>query len=134
CKEVPLRRSLRHYQYVDRLAGLVSTVTPVDRETFGPLTAVLMPPSISIAISILETMLAVEQGVECVTIGYPETGALLQDVAALRVIPALCQKHLHRRGLPQPRLFTSFHQWMGVFPTDQVHALALIAASVVTAV
>lgn len=133
-KAVPLRQSLRHWQYIDRLTGLLSTERSLDRETFGPLTSVLMPPSLSIAISILETLLAVEQGVRCVTIGYPETGALVQDIAALRTIIPLCCKHLRSMGFPIPQLFISFHQWMGVFPRDQVQALALIAAGVMTAV
>lgn len=135
CKAVPLRQSLRAWQYVDRLTGLLSDHPPIDRETFGPLTSVLMPPSISIAISILEMLLAVEQGVRCVTIGFPETGNVLQDVAALRVIPTLCQKYLRSMGVSStPLLFTSFHQWMGVFPENQAQALALMAAGVVTAV
>jgi methylaspartate mutase epsilon subunit len=76
CKNVPLEHSLRHWQYIDRLTGLLSRDVILDRETFGTLTAVLMPPSVSIAVSILEVQLAVEQGVRCVTVSYPETGCL----------------------------------------------------------
>ncbi|MDI3289010.1 methylaspartate mutase subunit E [Polyangium sp. 15x6] len=132
-KAVPLRRSLRAWQYVDRLTGLASEVQTIDRETFGPLTAVLTPPSISIAISILEMALAVEQGVRAVTIGYPEAGCFYQDMAALTAIPRLCAEHLRRLGLPDVEIFTSFHQWMGVFPKDMTAALALIASGVVSA-
>lgn len=135
CKNVPLRQSLAHWQYIDRLTGLLSeSGTPLDRETFGPLTAVLTPPSISIAISILEMLLAVEQGVTCITIGYPQTGCLVQDIAALQEIPRLCRQHCQLRGLPTPALFTSYHQWMGVFPNEEMKALALIASGVVAAV
>jgi methylaspartate mutase epsilon subunit len=134
CKDVPLRHSLHCWQYIDRLTALLSATQPLDRETFGSLTGVLTPPSISVAISILEVLLAVEQGVRCVTIGYPQTGALVQDVTALRLIPTLCRQHLQRRGLPQPQLYTSMHMWMGVWPRDEVQAVALIAQSVPTAV
>ena len=133
-KTVPIQQSLRAWQYVDRLTGLVSEVCKADRETFGPLTAVLTPPSISIAISILEAALAAEQGVRVVTVGYPETGCFQQDVAALTAIPSLCAKHLHHLGLPSVEFFTSFHQWMGVFPKDVSAALALIASGVTAAV
>lgn len=134
AKAVPIEQSLRRWQYVDRLAGLLSTRALIDRETFGPLTAVLTPPSISIAISILEMLLAVEQGVRCVTIGFPETGCLIQDVASLRSIKALCERHLRLRGLERPALFTSFHQWMGIFPSEPAHALALMGAGITAAV
>ncbi len=109
CKDVPLRRSLANWRYVDRLTGLLSEWYILDRETFGPLSPVLMPPSISIAVSILEMELAVEQGVKCVTIGYPQSGCLVQDIATLQSIPSLCRRHLEARGLPLPALFTSFH-------------------------
>ena len=134
AKGISLRTSLAHWQYVDRLTGLLSEGSVLDRETFGPLTSVLTPPSISIAVSVLEMLLAVEQGVRCVTIGYPETGALVQDVAAVRAIPGLCRRYLQALELPQPEIFISFHQWMGVFPDDQARALALMAAGVVTAI
>lgn len=134
CKDVPLRRSLAHWRYVDRLTGLLSEWYILDRETFGPLSSVLMPPSISIAISILEMALAVEQGVQCVTIGYPQSGCVVQDIAALQSIPTLCRRHVETRGLPMPALFTSFHQWMGVFPEEEAKAMALLALGATTAV
>jgi methylaspartate mutase epsilon subunit len=134
AKAIPIENSLRYWQYVDRLTGLVSKQIAIDRETFGPLSAVLTPPSISIAISILEMLLAVEQGVCCVTIGFPETGCLIQDVAALKTLISLCERHLQLNRLERPTLFTSFHQWMGVFPSNPSQALALMASGVVAAV
>ena len=136
CKEVPLRQSLSSYRYIDRLTGLLSAAAdvPIDRETFGTLTAVLVPPSLAITISILEVALAVEQGVRSVTIGIPETGCLLQDIAALEVIPALCQSHLRRLGLAfTGPIFTSFHQWMGIFPPDPETAWRVIGYGVIAA-
>lgn len=134
AKAVPIEKSLRCWQYVDRLTGLLSRNVLIDRETFGPLSGVLTPPSISIAISILEMLLAVEQGVRCITIGFPETGCLIQDVAALKMIIPLCQRHLRLRGLECRDLFTAFHQWMGIFPSEPGQAMALIGSGVVAAV
>jgi methylaspartate mutase epsilon subunit len=134
AKTVPIEKSLRCWQYVDRLTGLLSHSVLIDRETFGPMSAVLTPPSISIAISILEMLLAVEQGVRCITIGFPETGCLVQDVAALKTIIPLCQRHLGLYGLKCTDLFTSFHQWMGIFPSAPEQAMALIGSGVVAAV
>jgi methylaspartate mutase epsilon subunit len=47
--KVPLRDTLRHYQYADRLTAWLTAVSgvPLERETFGSLMAVLVPPSIS---------------------------------------------------------------------------------------
>jgi methylaspartate mutase epsilon subunit len=134
AKAVPIEKSLRCWQYIDRLTGILSQEVDIDRETFGPLTAVLTPPSISIAISILEMLLAVEQDVRCITIGFPETGCLLQDVAALKTIIPLCKRHLERRDLTCPSLFISFHQWMGIFPSQPAQAVALMGSGVVAAI
>jgi methylaspartate mutase epsilon subunit len=136
CKRVPLVESLAHWQYVDRLCGLLSerAGVPLDRETFGTLTAVLVPPSLSLAVSILELLLAAEQGVRCVTVSYPESGCLPQDVAALQVIPGLCRESLAAAGLTgDPQVFTAFHQWMGVFPPDPERAKELIGFGVLAA-
>lgn len=60
----PLDRCLLYWQYVDRICALVSTPErPVHRESFGPLTATLVPPAIAITVQILEALLAAEQGV-----------------------------------------------------------------------
>jgi methylaspartate mutase epsilon subunit len=136
-KDVSLAESLRNWQYVDRLTGWLSAASgiPLDRETFGTLTAVLMPPSNSIAVSVLEVLLAVEQGVLCLTVGYPESGCLVQDVAALRSIPEICRRHVCRVvGVPPPAIWTALHQWMGVFPTDRRQALDLIGYGVLAGV
>ena len=42
----------------------------INREPFGPLTGTLVPPSISNAIAIIEALLAAEQGVKNITVGY----------------------------------------------------------------
>ncbi len=137
CKDVALKRSLSDWQYVDRLTGLLTEASGVliDREGFGTLTAVLVPPSTSIAISILEMLLAVEQGVRCVTISYPESGNLVQDVSALRVIPRLAKTHADQVAPgTNPTIFTAMHQWMGVFPTNQSQAHKLISYGVLAGI
>jgi methylaspartate mutase epsilon subunit len=136
--DAPLRDTLAAYRYVDRLTGLLTERTGLllDRETFGSLTGVLVPPAIAIAVSLLEVLLAVEQGVRCVTVSVPETGCLAQDVAALRIIPGLVREYLGRAGLPGPpvvEVYTAFHQWMGVFPADPQVAEEVIAYGVIAA-
>jgi methylaspartate mutase epsilon subunit len=137
CKQVPLAESLRDWQYVDRLTGWLSAAAGValDRETFGTLTAVLVPPSISIVVSVLEMLLAVEEGVRCVTISYPESGCLFQDVAAIGLIPEIGCRHVRSvLKTEPPALATALHQWMGVFPTDRRQAIDLIGYGVLAGV
>lgn len=136
AKTIPLEYSLRCYQYSDRLTALCSPPgDPIDRELFGPLTAVLTPPALAIVTTVCEAALAIEHGVQCVTLGLPETGHFAQDIAMLREAPAACRRFLARLGLPTPLgLFTAYHQWMGVFPQDRRRALRTIGGGVIAAV
>lgn len=122
-KRVPLRESLAAWQQVDQACGLLAEHDVViDRELFGTLTAVLVPPSISLAISVLEAVLAARAGVRCISVAYPQGGHLAQDVAALRAIPVLA-----RRYLPADvQVHAVLHEFMGVFPREREHADDLI--------
>jgi methylaspartate mutase epsilon subunit len=123
CKDVPLPVSLEAWREVDAACGtLAQDGVIVDRELFGTLTAVLMPPSISLAITLLEAILAEREGVRCLSIAYPQGGALAQDVAALRAIPRLASRYLP----PTVEVFPVLHQFMGVFPRARDKADALI--------
>jgi len=54
CKDVSLARSIRDWQYVDRLVGYYQeNGVTINREPFGPLTGTLVPPCISNAIGII---------------------------------------------------------------------------------
>jgi len=122
-KDVPLATSLRCWQEVDALTGELARLgLVVDRELFGTLTAVLVPPSISLAISVLEAVAAALEGVRCISISYPQGGNLAQDVAALRAIPLLAQRYLPD-GV---EVFAVLHEFMGVFPRERRHAEQLI--------
>lgn len=122
-KAVPLADSLAAWEDVDRCCGRLADLgLIVDRELFGTLTAVLVPPSISLAISVVEAVLAARAGVRCVSVAFPQGGHLVQDVAALRAIPLLA-----RRYLPAgTTVHAVFHEFMGVFPRARGHAEDLI--------
>ena len=122
-KDVPLARSLAAWEKVDRACGeLAELGIVIDRELFGTLTAVLMPPSTSLAISVLEAVLAARAGVRCVSIAYPQGGHLAQDVAALRAIPVLAERYLPDGVTTHAVL----HEYMGVFPRERRNAEDLI--------
>ena len=122
-KDVPLADSLRAWQQVDAACGaLAESGVTIDREFFGTLTAVLVPPAISLAISLLEAVAAVREGVTCLSLAYPQSGEAHQDVAALRSIRTLARRYLP----PDVDVFPVLHQFMGVFPRTPEYANALI--------
>jgi methylaspartate mutase epsilon subunit len=127
AKNVPIDRSLADWRYVDRLCGLYGERgLPINREPFGPLTGTLVPPCIGIAIGIVEGLLALEQGVTSLTLGYGQGGNLAQDVAAIAVLRELAHERFRAAGFDGYELTTVFHQWMGGFPEDESKAFATI--------
>jgi methylaspartate mutase epsilon subunit len=135
-KNVPLQKSLTDWQYVDRLCGLYTeNGAPINRESFGPLTGTLVPPCIGHAIGIIEGLLALEQGVRSISLGYGQGGNLVQDVAAVLSLKTLAEEYFHRAGFSDNdfELTTVFHQWMGGFPEDESKAFAVICWGTVAA-
>jgi len=127
-KNVPLRKSLADWQYVDRLCGWYGDQgVVINREPFGPLTGTLVPPCISHTIAIIEGLLALEQGVRSITLGYGQGGSVAQDVAALQTLKTLGSRYFEEAGFGDYELTTVFHQWMGGFPEDESRAFAVIS-------
>lgn len=130
CKDVPLDVSLEAWRQIDAACGvLASAGVVVDREVFGTLTAVLMPPSICLAVCLLEAYAAAVEGVRCVSIAYPQGGEIHQDIAALRLIRELGARYLP----PNVEVYPVLHQFMGVFPRVTEVADALILYGGLTA-
>ena len=120
CKNVPMERTIRDWQYVDRLTGLYEEMgVTINREPYGPLTGTLVPPCISHAAAIIEALLAAEQGVKSITVGYGQCGNLRQDVAAIRTLEELTDEYLKKYGYDDVEVTTVLHQWMGGFPADE---------------
>ncbi len=133
-KHVPLERSIRHWQYCDRLVGRYEEHgVRINREPFGPLTGTLVPPFISHVVAIVEGLLALEQGVKCLTLGYGQAGNLVQDIAALRSLRKLANHYFLNAGHSDYALTTVFHQWMGGFPEDEAQATAVICLGAMVA-
>lgn len=127
AKSVPLERSIRHWQYCDRLVGRYEEAgVRINREPFGPLTGTLVPPFVSHCIMLIEGLLALEQGVRCITLGYGQGGNLIQDIAAIRSLHDLGEEYFRAAGYEGFQLSTVFHQWMGGFPRDEAEAYGVI--------
>ncbi len=128
AKNASLETTIRDWQYVDRLTGLYEEAgCPINREPYGPLTGTLVPPFISHSVAIIESLLAAEQGVKNITVGYGQCGNLVQDVAAIQVLQSLTDEYLRRYGHGDVRVTTVLHQWMGGFPQEEAKAYAVIS-------
>ena len=128
CKNIPMERTIRDWQYVDRLMGVYEEMgVSINREPYGPLTGTLVPPCISHAAAIIEALLAAEQGVKNITVGYGQCGNLVQDIAAIRTLQELTDEYLLKYGYNDVEVTTVLHQWMGGFPADEAKAFGVIA-------
>ena len=128
CKNIPMERTIKDWQYVDRLTGLYEEMgVSINREPYGPLTGTLVPPCISHAAAIIEALLAAEQGVKNITVGYGQCGNLVQDVAAIRSLEKLTEEYLAKYGYSDVVVTTVLHQWMGGFPADEAKAFGVIS-------
>ena len=128
CKNIPMERTIKDWQYVDRLTGLYEEMgVSINREPYGPLTGTLVPPCISHAAAIIEALLAAEQGVKNITVGYGQCGNLVQDIAAIRTLQELTDEYLTKYGYTDVEVTTVLHQWMGGFPADEAKAFGVIS-------
>jgi len=127
-KNYPLDKSIIDWQYADRLLGLYAEAgITINKEPFGPLTGTLVPPCISHAVAVIESLLAAEQGVTDITVGYGQCGNLVQDVAAIKSLRAITEEYLQKYGYNQVKVTTVLHQWMGGFPQDESKAFSVIS-------
>ena len=128
AKSVSVEKTLLDWQYCDRLVGFYEDQgIAINREPFGPLTGTLVPPSISNSVAVIEALLAAEQGVKSITVGYGQCGNLIQDVAAIRALEEQTEEYLAKYGYKDCVVTTVFHQWMGGFPEDEAKAFGVIS-------
>jgi methylaspartate mutase E subunit len=134
-KDYCLSESIRAWQYVDYLTGLYYERFGIalDREFFGTLTGTLIPPCLAIVVDLIEALLAVRQGVKCVSLGYAEQGNRIQDIAAIRVAAAMARELIGSQGHKDVQINTVFHQYMAAFPESRQRAEDLIYNSAATA-
>ena len=127
-KNHSIEKTIAYWQYTDRLVGLYEEAgVSINREPFGPLTGTLIPACISNSVAVIEALLAAEQGVKDITVGYGQCGNLIQDIAALRSLIVVTREYLYKFGYKDVRITTVFHQWMGGFPQDEAKAFGVIS-------
>jgi methylaspartate mutase epsilon subunit len=133
-KNFPLDKAFLYWKYVERVCANYSQLNePINRESFGPLTATLVPPSITIVIQLLEMMLSLEEGVKSFSVSFAQQGSMNQDIVTGAVIKKLARYYAQEIDCGDATINLVYHQWMGAFPTNQDYADQLINLSTVIA-
>ena len=133
-KNFPLDKAFLYWKYVEKVCAHYSTLNePINRESFGPLTATMVPPVVVIVIQLLEMLLSLEEGVTSFSISFAQTGSVEQDVVTSNVLRRCAKKYAKRFGYGDAQLHLVYHQWMGAFPRHKEYSESLITASTVIA-
>ncbi len=133
-KNFPLDKAFLYWKYVEKVCAHYSTFNePINRESFGPLSATLQPPVIVIVIQLLEMLLSLEEGVKSFSVSFSQTGSMLQDIVSAKVLKKLAREYAENFGCGDARIHLVYHQWMGAFPYDKEYSDALITVSTVIA-
>jgi len=133
-KNFPLDKAFLYWKYVERVCANYSTLNePINRESFGPLTATLVPPCITIVIQLLEMLLSLEEGVKSFSVSFAQTGSVNQDIVTSAVIKKLARKYADKIGAKDAKIHLVYHQWMGAFPSNKEFSDSLINTSTILA-
>ncbi len=133
-KNFPLDKAFIYWKYVEKVCAKYSELNePINRESFGPLSATLQPPAIVIVIQIIEMLLSLEEGVKSFSVSFSQSGSFLQDIVTANVIKKLSRKYADQLGYGDAMINLVYHQWMGAFPRNKEHSESLITTSTVIA-
>lgn len=133
-KNFPLDKAFLYWKYVERVCANYSKLNePINRESFGPLTATLVPPSITIVIQLLEMLLSLEEGVTSFSVSFAQQGSMNQDIVTGAVLKKLAKYYAEQINCGHAAIHLVYHQWMGAFPTNKDYAEQLISIATVIA-
>ncbi len=133
-KNFPLDKAFLYWKYVERVCANYSKLNePINRESFGPLTATLVPPAITIVIQLLEMLLSLEEGVKSFSVSFAQQGSMNQDIVTGAVLKKLAKFYATQIDCADAAIHLVYHQWMGAFPMNKDYAEQLINMSTVIA-
>lgn len=125
-KHTSIEQAIHNYQYIDRLTSFYAERgIELHREAPGFLTATTIPSGLCIAFSVIESLLAAEQGLKYFGAALHAGLNVPYGVAGIRALPELCQEYLTRFGYQDVFVPITGHQWRQI-PTDQGRAYAVI--------
>jgi methylaspartate mutase epsilon subunit len=126
-KHYPLDRRIRNNQYLCRLAAYYTDRgAPIEMDISSTI-SILAPPSLGIAIEILEFLTAAEQGIKHATLVYEAMGNIVQNVAGMQVLRKLAEEYLARFGYKDIVLSSFQYPLQYPFPRDFDQAAAINA-------
>ena len=126
-KNFPQDKAFLYWKHVERVTAKYSELNePINRESFGPLTATLVPPCITIVIQIAEMLLSLEEGVKSFSVSFSQTGSINQDLVTSKVLRKSAKKYAEQIGCGDAMINLVYHQWMGAFPRDKHKSDSLI--------
>ena len=133
-KRVPIETTVRNYQYNYALMGRYEEAgVPMLPEISGGV-GVLTPNSLLHAATVVDAIIAAEQGVKNMSLMVHTQGNFAQDVAAMRALPQVCGEYLDELGYKGVTLSVVATSWSGKFPEDAYESLAAICLGVLAAV
>ncbi len=133
-KNFPLDKAFLYWKYVEKVCAKYSLLNePINRESFGPLSATLQPPAIVLVIQIIEMLLSLEEGVKSFSVSFSQTGSMIQDIVSSNVLKKLSRQYANKFGYSDATINLVYHQWMGAFPRNKEHSNSLINTSTVIA-
>ena len=133
-KNLPIEKALLFWSYVDELCSIMSQEQKeIMRESFGVLTATLVPPLIIIIVQILELLMAAKKGVQAFMMTFGQTGSLIQDIVTATCLRDMSKKFLERYEFKVKHLKLGYHHWMGPFPLNFERSNAIIVQGTINA-
>jgi len=133
-KNFPLDKAFLYWKYVERVCANYSHLNePINRESFGPLTATLVPPCITIVIQLLEMLLSLEEGVKSFSVSFAQNGSMNQDIVTGAVLRKMAAYYAKEINCEDAAINLVYHQWMGAFPQNKDFAEQLISMSTIIA-
>ncbi|MFF4850662.1 methylaspartate mutase [Streptomyces sp. NPDC001194] len=125
---VPLRDSVRAWARCCEL--IAARAEPMHLETFGGgMLGQLCPPSMLVALSVLEALFFREHGVRSLSLSYAQQTHPGQDLEALAALHRLAAERLEGGPDGGPDWHVVLYTFMGVFPRSAAGALRLLEES-----
>lgn len=126
-KDYPLEQKIVDTQYMDRLAGYYTERgSPVHTYVLSHLSG-LEPPGIKVALAVLNSILAAEQGIKHLALSLSLVCHVLQDAVAIRLVKQLAREYLKKFGYEDVVVSTTCFQFLGPWPREQSSAAAVSA-------
>jgi methylaspartate mutase epsilon subunit len=126
-----LKHAFKAWSHVDACVGWYAKEGVfLNRESFGPLSATLVPPVVIISVQLIELLLASVHGVKSFTVTVPELPSQDQTFLVKETLVKIIKELKTSNVLSEDiHISIGLHQWMGVFPNDEELADALILNS-----